>query len=230
MGVGMSSESADMSTTVSRRTVLGVGAAGAFALLTASGGQVAQAAPDDPLNKQVKRRREAVDAQWTTPNGWPAEKAADKGGSVVTRCILGTSLNVALAAGAPYLVLGHVLRRFASEIAPLTSSDVEGFRTVRRRDRRSPEANHQSGTAVDILAGTYSAPAVDVLTATEILVIEDIVKSCGGSVGWLARSNAAHFFLTHGPSDRRLTKLAATILANQEAPGLHAARHFDGRS
>lgn len=202
---------------VSRRSIIVMGAGTAILLLAPWNAPPALADPnDDPRVKAARRRRDRIDAGWKTPNGWPAEKEANIGGSIVTLGIVGTFFNATLAGGAPALILGHVLARFSAEIRNLESADIVGFAKVKQR--RSLEANHASGTAIDILPESYSTAAADVFTAYERRVVRDIVADCQGTVEWAATKNASHFYISVPPSHPRLATLSTQTLRNTEIP------------
>lgn len=209
---------------LSRRTALGLGAGAALVVLNPFGIVSAWADTDKDLAEKARRRQKAIEAGWKTPNGWPAEKAADVGGSIVSRPVTGASFGVTLAVGLPYLVLGHVLARFSTEVRNLTTPDISGFHVV-TTGRQRPEANHASGTAVDIMAAAYGAPAEDVFTRTELLVIDDILRECRGVVGWSRNTNASHFFIAARPESRGLRQVAEKVLSDLEVPASHARFH-----
>ncbi len=117
-----------------------------------------------------------------------------------------------------------MLARFSAEVRCLTDADIVGFRPVSSA-RKHPEANHASATAIDIMESAYGVAAEDVFTRTEQLLIGDIVKDCGGTVGWSRDTNASHFFIAHPPNSGALRKVAERLLADRELPAAHARVH-----
>lgn len=202
---------------VSRRTVIAGGAGAALLLVNPWNPPSAAADSDDDLRAKAARRRgRRIDAGWTTPNGWPAEKEANIGGRIVTLGVTGTPFSATLAVGAPALILGYVLARFSAEIRNLDTPDIIGFKTVKAH--KSNEANHSSGTAIDILPAAYAAPARDVFTAYERLVIRDILTDCKGTVEWAENRSACHFGICVPPSHPAIANLANQIRRDTEAP------------
>lgn len=98
--------------------------------------------------------RSSVITGRVSANGWPMERGADMGGSIWTRPVPGTRCEVAWRLAEVELVLSRVVRRFHYEILPLRPGDVIGYRD-HRHVGRGPESNHASGTAIDVLPGSF---------------------------------------------------------------------------
>ncbi|MFF8015763.1 hypothetical protein [Streptomyces sp. NPDC007929] len=195
-----------MTTSLTRRRVLGLGAGAAMAVAAAG---PAQAAPT------------AVDRAWTereSANGWPLLDRAGK------YRVEGTNVDVFLAGGDVATVLLHVARRFAYEVDMLLPGDLQGH-TTEREIGAAFESNHLSGTAVAIRPLHYPMGA-DVkntgMSEAEQIVVTDILADCEGVIAWgghLRPVKQSHFQLAVGPEDPRLRKLADRIRGWNSAPG-----------
>nr|WSY54907.1 hypothetical protein OG999_35420 [Streptomyces sp. NBC_00886] len=136
----------------------------------------------------------------------------------------GTSVEVSLATGDAATVLLHVARRFAYEIDMLRAKDVLGH-TTDRTVGAPFESNYLSGTAIAIRPLHYPLGA-DVqntgMSATERIVVADIVADCEGVVAWggdLKPVKQSHFHINVKPGDPHLKRVAARIRGWNDTPG-----------
>ncbi|GAA2263272.1 M15 family metallopeptidase [Streptomyces indiaensis] len=195
-----------MTTSLTRRRVLGLGAGAAIAVAAAG---PAQAAPT------------AGERAWTereSANGWPVLDHAGK------FRVEGTDVDVSLAEGDVATVLLHVARRFAYEVDMLLPGDLQGH-TTEREISSAFESNHLSGTAIAIRPMHYPLGA-DVkntgMSEAEQIIVADILADCEGVIAWgghLQPVKQSHFQIAVEPGNPRLKKHADRIQGWNSAPG-----------
>ncbi|MFB6844931.1 hypothetical protein ACFCXS_08735 [Streptomyces sp. NPDC056373] len=197
-----------MTTSLTRRRVLGLGLGTGAALAVATAGP-AQAAP--AADARVWTKRESA-------NGWPILDQAGK------FRVEGTNVEVSLAEGDVATVLLYVARRFAYEIDILMPGDLQGH-TTEREIGSAFESNYLSGTAIAIRPLHYPLGA-DVkntgMSEAEQIVVTDILADCEGILAWgghLQPVKQSHFQLAVGPGDSRLKNLADRIRGWNDTPG-----------
>ncbi|MGW2369649.1 hypothetical protein ACWCZ5_29250 [Streptomyces sp. NPDC001667] len=218
-------------TGITRRHALTAAAGITAAVSLASTGLLATpavAAPQPLREDKLKeaRRRRLLTSR-PSANGWEMQKATDDGGDIVTRHVAGTGLNVSVCMGNPETVLVHVIRRFHYEVdtlGPYGEPDpVEGWVAPSAvRDSRLPESNQASGTAVVVRPDSYPPGVRGGFTTAQQLIIHDIVADTEGVVRWGGDDRRPYeglFYITVGPGDARLARVAAKIRTWNETPG-----------
>ncbi|MFE0173798.1 hypothetical protein ACFWZ2_15895 [Streptomyces sp. NPDC059002] len=195
-----------MTTSLTRRRVLSLGAGAAIAVAAAG---PAQAAPT------------ANERAWTkseSENGWPTLDQARE------FRVEGTNVDVSLREGDVATVLLYVARRFAYEVDMLMPGDLQGHTTDRKFDSAF-ESNHLSGTAIAIRPMHYPLGA-DVkntgMSKAEQIVVTDILADCEGIIVWggqLQPVKQSHFQIAVEPGDSRLKNLADRIQGWNNTPG-----------
>ncbi|MEU1037562.1 hypothetical protein [Streptomyces sp. NPDC005907] len=227
-----------MSAGIARRTVLEHAAAlaGGAALASIAGTTLltpsAHAATTASDTSRNSERNRVLTAR-PSANGWEMEKVADGGGSVWTRPVAGTGLKVAVRIGDVQSVLVHVIRRFHYEVETLNAGDIVGYGKPSRVLAARHESNHASGTAVDLLPGSYPVGAKGGLFPTQVDVIRDILADCEGVVAWggdLRPAHEGHFEIRVGPGDPRLAAVAAKVRRWNREPGQGAGVLIDASS
>ncbi|MEH0545599.1 M15 family metallopeptidase [Streptomyces sp. B21-105] len=195
-----------MTTSLTRRQALGIGA-GATIALTTAGPVAAASASSEHTWKQAR-----------SANGWHVID------STTTYRVEGTNVEVSLARGDVATVLLYVARRFAYEVDMLRAGDLHGH-TIDRTVGALFESNHLSGTAIAIRPMHYPLGA-DVnstgMSGTERIVVADVLAECEGVVTWggdLKPVKQSHFHIDVKPGDPRLKRLAARIRERSDAPG-----------
>ncbi|NYE44770.1 hypothetical protein [Streptomyces fulvorobeus] len=154
-----------------------------------------------------------------TANGWPVQAIADRDSQVYTRTVSGTGLSVPVWIGDPEAILLHVVRRFHYEVDQLHSPDLAGWQKTDGLDRRKPESNLASGTAVRIRPG---AAAKGSLFPLQELVVRDILADCQGTVRWGGDDSSVDeslFYLDRGPDDAEIRKIADMFRTAETTPG-----------
>ncbi|MFJ3824746.1 hypothetical protein [Streptomyces nodosus] len=197
-----------MTTSVTRRRVLGLGIGAGAAITLATAGPVQAAAPA------------ADEHQWRRPrsaNGWPVLDDATR------YRVEGTDVEVSLAKGDAATVLLYVARRFAYEIDMLRPGDVQGH-TLQHTVRADFESNYLSGTAIAIRPLFYPLGAQQGtgLSDLERVVIADILADCQDVVGWGGHEKQvkeSHFQIDVRPGDPGLARLARRIRGEGAVPG-----------
>ncbi|MGW0985717.1 hypothetical protein ACWD46_05705 [Streptomyces sp. NPDC002486] len=195
-----------MTTSLTRRRVLGLGAGAAIAVAAAGPAQAAPAAGERAWTK-----RESA-------NGWPILDRAGK------FRVEGTNVDVSLVEGDVATVLLHVARRFAYEVDMLLPGDLQGH-TTERAISSAFESNYLSGTAIAIRPVHYPLGA-DVkntgMSEAEQIVVTDILADCEGVIAWgghLQPVKQSHFQIAVEPGNPRLKQLADRIQGWNSAPG-----------
>lgn len=195
-----------------RRTLLMAGAA-AVALTLAPTSAEADGGPVDPYRRRYDALRKRIRPGSHSANGWAIETAADEGGSIWTKAVPGTGVEVAIADGVPAALLGYLLQRFHYDVRPLTQADVLGFKKPHRR-LRARETNHASGTAVDICSAQLVPGRSDGYFPQEVRAIRTILRDLEGAILWggdFRQPDQSHFELAAGPGDERLAALAQRL-------------------
>ncbi|XKK63288.1 hypothetical protein HFP71_12965 [Streptomyces sp. ARC32] len=105
--------------------------------------------------QRARKRRDHALAGRRSLNGWEMEKVTDNRGSIYTRPVPGTAVDVKVRMGEVETVLSYVIRRFHYEIDELRRGDVVGWQAPDKVHQRRAESNLASGTAVRIRPGHY---------------------------------------------------------------------------
>jgi hypothetical protein len=142
----------------------------------------------------------------------------------------GFVLAVSLLDGPVHTTLTHCLRRFLYEIDnSVTQTDLVGYRADRAI--AAPfESNYLSGTAFTVRPNRYPLDVANGFLGREVLIIRDILADCEGTVRWggdLDPVKESHFQIDVGPSDARLTAVAAKIDRWRQWPGQGAGAAVD---
>lgn len=172
--------------------------------------------------EEAREREAKVLTGIPSKNGWEMEKATDARGSVYTRPVPGTPLDVKVRMGEVETVLVHVVRRFHYEVDALRSGDVVGWRAPDAVGRRLAESNQASGTAVQIRPGSYPTGVRGGFFPLEELTIRDILADCEGVVRWGGDDRTPDeslFSIDVPPGDPRLAAVAAKLRAWELTPG-----------
>jgi D-alanyl-D-alanine carboxypeptidase-like protein len=147
-------------------------------------------------------------------NGWPIESSVGPSHDVQELRLVGTPAHVRLRLPDVATILVHVVRRLHYEVAALDAGQVVGFRPASVLRTRH-ESNHASGTAVDVRREWYPAGTRGGFSATETVVIRDILAECEGIVRWGGdyrySPDESHFQIDVLPTDPRLPKLARRL-------------------
>ncbi|MGX2995127.1 hypothetical protein JNUCC64_12655 [Streptomyces sp. JNUCC 64] len=228
-----------MTAPISRRTTLFRGAAiaagAAFGSQALTGpGYAAQAGPSaDDVREAMQRaraRRDHALAGRKSRNGWEMEKTTDSRGSVYTRPVPGTGLEVKVRMGDVETVLAYVVRRFHYEIDALRRGDVVGWLPPEKVHPRRAESNLASGTAVRIRPGHYPSGQRGGFYPAQRLLIGDILADCEGVVAWGGDDRTpdeALFSIKAGPGDKKLAKVAEKLRSWDVTPGKGVDREAD---
>lgn len=155
----------------------------------------------------------------TSANGWTIQTNSDRDSQVWTRPVAGTGLSVPVWIGDVETVLLHVVRRFHYEVEEIAKVDLAGWRPLKGLRRDLAESNLASGSAVQIRPG---AGAKGSLFPLQVATVRDILADCQGVVRWGGDDKPADeslFYISVGPQDGRLTKVAATIRGWDATPG-----------
>ncbi|MFE0203345.1 hypothetical protein [Streptomyces sp. NPDC058985] len=228
-----------MTTRMSRRTALFRGTAVAVGAVLGSQAMVRPGyAQDgkptkDAVRAAVKRARERRDhalAGRRSLNGWEMEKVTDSRGSIYTRPVPGTGVDIKVRMGDVETVLAHVIRRFHYEIDELRRGDVVGWQAPDTVHQRQAESNLASGTAVKIRPGHYPPGQRGGFFPTQELLIGDILADCEGVVAWGGDDRTpdeALFSIDVGPEDEKLAELAEKLRAWDVTPGKGAGQEAD---
>lgn len=153
-----------------RRHCLAAAAATGATALVASVATPAAAAPG-PTGR----------ATWST-HGWPVL------GDPVARVVEGSDLTLVTAAGAPAVVLGHLVRRWFYEIDDSVRPSELVSHVPLRRGATATERLHATGIAVAIRPGWFPPGSAERLAARDVLVVRDILAELRGVVRWGADS------------------------------------------
>jgi hypothetical protein len=197
---------------VTRRSVL-IGAAAAVALTLAPTPAKADGGAADPYRRRYEDLRKRIRPGSHSANGWAIETAADEGGSIWTKAVPGTGVEVAIADGVPAALIGYLLQRFHYDVRPLTQADVLGFKKP-HRGLRASETNHASGTAVDIYSAQLVRGRSDGYFPQEVRAIRTILRDLEGAIVWggdFRQPDQSHFEIAAGPGDERLAALAQRL-------------------
>ncbi|MBE1491499.1 hypothetical protein [Plantactinospora soyae] len=207
-----------MSNRITRRTVLrtaaitgGIAAAGSV-LPAAS----ASAAP------RRKPKRPAISA-----NGWTIQANKDRDSQIWTRSVGAAGLSVALWIGDVEAILLHVVRRFHYEIEAIQGLDLAGWCEIGKLDKRLPESNLASGTAIRIRPG---ARAKGGFFPMQELVLRDVLAECGGTVRWGGDDREVDeslFYIAIGPHDEQVRTVADKFRGWEATPGKGAGVDVD---
>lgn len=194
---------------VGRRSILGALLGGA---LVVAGGAVGTASPASaqttyrvraPSGKQAKRSQ----------NGWRTAQSSDTDEGVWTRPVPGSAASVSVRAGDPETILIYVARRFNYEVRPLGIGDAVGFRPW-SEIATGVSTNLASGTAIQILPGSFPFGSRGNLFGSELRAIRSILADCDEVVSWGGDSvipDESLFELVRGPRDKDLAALATRI-------------------
>lgn len=197
---------------VTRRTLIKAGA------VVAAGASVLIASPPafakDDSDLEARRQKMLADAEakkrrlipgWNTPNGWPAENLSNAGGGIWTRDVPGTDVVLTVRDGEPRALFEYVVQRFHLEIRALGADDVVGFDPKARGAK--PRTNLASGTAIDVLPGSYPPGAKNGMFEQEVRAVRDILAACDGLLAWGGDERPlaqGFFYLTAGPDSHAL--------------------------
>jgi len=200
---------------LSRRMVLrsGVGAAAVLGLAAVLAPAATAATSSAVAEPKIATGRKSA-------NGWDMETGPDIGGAIWTAAVPGSGCSVALRIGAATAVLVHVARRFHYEIGSLDLGGIVSFKDP--ANLTGYETNHASGTAIDIRPGWYPAGVRGNFLKHEVAVIRDVLRECGGVVGWggdFAQPDEGHFQIDVGPGDARLARLVDQLRHWDQLPG-----------
>ncbi len=194
---------------VGRRSLLGAVLGGAIVV---AGGAIVTASPavaqathvvGAPSGKQPKRSN----------NGWRTAQSSDTNEGVWARPVPGSAASVSVRAGDPEAILIYVARRFNYEVRPLGKGDVVGFRPL-SEIAAGVSTNLASGTAIQILPGSFPFGSRGYLFGSELRTIRSLLAECAGVVAWGGDSDnpdESLFELVKGPRDKDLAALATRI-------------------
>jgi hypothetical protein len=199
---------------MTRRTVLGTG------VLAGVATAVSSVLPAVPAWAAPKRRN-------TSANGWPIQANKDVDSQVWTRSVAGTGLSVPVSIGDVEAILLHVVRRFHYEIEEIQPIDLIGWQEIGKLDKRLPESNLASGTAVRIRPGSRAKGGFFPL---QELVLRDILADCEGVVRWGGDDREVDeslFSIALGPKDKRVRRLADRFRGWEARPGEGAGVNVD---
>ncbi|MFJ2290645.1 hypothetical protein ACIOG7_02860 [Streptomyces sp. NPDC087894] len=158
----------------------------------------------------------------TSANGWPLVEQANHVSTVWTRPVPGTGLNFDVRIGDAETILLHVIRRFHYEVEQLHTAGLAGWQAIGSVDKKGPESNLASGTAVRIRPG---AAAEGSFFPLQEIVLRDILADCEGAVRWGgddSQVDESLFYLDRGPDDPQIRRLAARLRKGEVTPGLGA--------
>jgi len=206
---------------VARRTVLTH--AGVVTAAVAVGSLVPGVATAAPL-KTSKTERPAQEDVPASTNGWPLEKQANHVSTVWTRTVSGTGLSVDIRIGDAEAILLHVVRRFHYEVEQLHHVDLVGWQTIGSLNKKLPESNLASGTAVRVRPGASSKGGLFPLQET---VLRDILADCDGVVRWGgddSHVDESLFYLDRGPDDPQVRDLGDRLRKGEVTPGQGAGK------
>jgi hypothetical protein len=193
-----------------RRTVLASGVTAAAVGVVAWALDVPPAAATTPPD----RTRWSPRGVRVSANGWPIESAVGPSQNVQELRLVGTPAHVRLRLADVATILMHVVRRFHYDVAALDAGQVVGFRPGSVLSTRH-ESNHASGTAVDIRREWYPAGTRGGFSATELVVIRDILAESEGIVRWGGdyrySPDESHFQIDVPPTDARVSALARKL-------------------
>lgn len=196
---------------ITRRMILGTGAATAWILTTTPCALAATgSAPAAPRT-----------ARWTkntSANGWPIT-----GADLTEYPIEGADATVTLASGAPAHILAHIARRWHYEIAPVDTGEGGGItaHTTNATIGAVFESNNLSGTALTIHPGAYPLAGAEGLWPHQEAVVRDILLDCEGTVAWgghLTPAKYGHFHISARPGSPKLSAVADRLRADTPAP------------
>jgi len=223
-----------VSADISRRTLLSrtAAVAGGTALASLAGGTLlapsAQAATPPAVGGPVPS---PVTTGQPSLNGWEMEKAADDGGSIWTRPVLGTPLDgVQVRMGDAETVLVHVIQRFHYEIDTLRRGDVVGWRHPAKVRKGLAESNLASGTAVHIRPDFYPSGQRGGYFPNQLVIVRDILADLEGVVRWGGddrKPDEALFYIAVKPGNGRLLKVANKLRGWAATPGEGAGASAD---
>jgi len=199
---------------MTRRTVLGTGV---LAGVATAAGSVLPAVSAWGARKSRK----------TSANGWTIQSNKDVDSQVWTRSVAGTGLSVPVSIGDVEVILLHVVRRFHYEIEEIQPFDLVGWQELGKVDKRLPESNLASGTAVRIRPGSRVKGGFFPL---QELVLRDILADCEGVVRWGGDDREVDeslFFIALGPKDKRVRTLADRFRGWEAKPGEGAGVSID---
>ncbi len=202
---------------MTRRTVLRTAA---LTGATAAAGSVLPAASASAAPRRPSRPA-------TSANGWTIQSTVDRDSQVWTRPVAGTGLAVAVWIGDVEEILLHVVRRFHYEIEEIPRVDLVGWSRIGTLQRRRPESNLASGTAVRIRPG---ARAKGGFYPLQQLVLRDVLAECGGVVRWGGDDrhvDESLFYICVGPQNPRVQTVAHKLRGWSAAPGLGAGAAVD---
>ncbi|MGN9816998.1 hypothetical protein ACTMUQ_16855 [Streptomyces sp. SD11] len=206
---------------VVRRTVLTH--AGVVTAAVAVSSLVPGAAIAAPL-KASKPEKAAQSAAPASANGWPLEKESNHVSTVWTRTVSGTGLSIDIRIGDAEAILLHVVRRFHYEVEQLHHMDLVGWQAIESLDKKLPESNLASGTAVRVRPGAASKGGLFPLQET---VLRDILADCDGVVRWGgddSHVDESLFYLDRGPVDPQVRELADRLRKGETTPGQGAGK------
>ncbi|MFJ7903899.1 hypothetical protein ACIQ6V_25965 [Streptomyces sp. NPDC096198] len=223
-----------MSADISRRTLLSrtAAVAGGTALVQLAGSMLlappARAAAPPAVGGPVPNR---VTTSQPSLNGWEMEKAADSGGSVWTRPVLGTPLDgVQVRMEDVETVLVHVIQRFHYEIDVLRRGDVVGWCHPGKIRKGLAESNLASGTAVHIRPGFYPSGQRGGYFPNQLVIVRDILADLEGVVRWGGddkKPDEALFYIDVKPGNGYLPKVADKLRGWAATPGEGAGASTD---
>ncbi|MFF0188033.1 hypothetical protein [Streptomyces sp. NPDC005244] len=173
--------------------------------------------------RRAQDRTRRVRTGKTSRNGWEMERAADNGGSIFTRPVAGTPLSgIAVRMGTVETLLVHVARRFHYEVDELREGDVVGWRAPGTVRKGLAESNQASGTAIQVRPGHCPSGTRGGFFTQQERVVRDILAELEGVVRWGGDDRTPDeslFYISVGPDDKRLAKVADKIWTWNHTPG-----------
>jgi hypothetical protein len=160
-------------------------------------------------------------AAWaaTSQNGWSAGSSSTVPLSALA--VGAATFPAGVRRGDVHVVLGHVARRFDSEVEALVKGWCWGH-SYRPISGSTTLSNHSSGTAIDLNAPRHPLGAPGTFTATQRSHIRSILNSCNGVVRWggdySGRKDEMHFEINVRPGDARLAALAKRLGGGSGTP------------
>lgn len=105
---------------------------------------------------------------------------------IASYTVPGTGLTIALRKGDVSVVLLEYLRRYNTEVEPLTHTpqDLWGYAERTIRGSSTELSNHASGTAVDCRATEHPLGAVGTFTGTQLAALSKLLAWFEGVIRW----------------------------------------------
>lgn len=170
----------------------------------------------------LRAQQKSVHTGETSLNGWEMQTSANSAGDIWTRPVPGTRAEVDVRIGTVEYVLVHLVQRFHYEIRELRAGDVTGWCAPERVQKRLPESNRASGTAVAILPGHYPPGVTGGFHPLELTVLRDILAELGGTVRWGGDDRTPDeslFYVAAAPKDALLAQVASRVKGWRKSPG-----------